>query len=111
VVRHLSTASYAGLPRGDPGHHFQIAIRQRLTDIPAFRIGSRPTAYVEGWALYAEYLAWEAGYDDDPYGDLGPAERAVPCSAVVVDTGIHARAGRESRAIAYMVEKCTPKRW
>jgi uncharacterized protein (DUF885 family) len=89
-----------------PGHHFQIAIQQRLTDIPAFRIGSRPTAYVEGWALYAEQLAWEAGfYDDDPYGDLGRLQSELFRAArLVVDTGIHAQGWSREQAIAYMVE-------
>jgi len=89
-----------------PGHHFQIAIQQELTDIPTFRTGINYTAYAEGWALYAEYLAWEAGfYADDPYGNLGRLQselfRAV---RLVVDTGIHAMGWSREQAIDYMVE-------
>ena len=58
-----------------PGHHFQIALQQEMTDLPRFRrlgvIGAG-SAFVEGWALYAERLADENGwYEGDPQGRLG----------------------------------------
>ena len=86
-----------------PGHHFQIAIAQEL-DIPTFRQDSHFTAYTEGWALYAEYLAWELGfYEDDPFGNLGRLQaemfRAV---RLVVDTGIHEKGWTFEQAVAYM---------
>ncbi|UCF60183.1 MAG: DUF885 domain-containing protein [Anaerolineaceae bacterium] len=89
-----------------PGHHFQIAIQQELTGIPSFRTGINYTSYAEGWALYAEYLAWDAGfYDDDPYGNLGRLQDELFRAArLVVDTGIHAKGWSREEAIDYMVD-------
>src|SRR5690349_5641031 len=54
-----------------PGHHLQGSIAQELKGLPIFRTVIPFTAYGEGWALYAEQLAWEAGYEKDPLDDLG----------------------------------------
>ena len=90
-----------------PGHHFQISIAQELKGVPHFRKNIPFTAYSEGWALYCEWLAKQAGwYDQDPFGDLGRLRdelfRAV---RLVVDTGIHAKHWTREQAIAYMREK------
>jgi uncharacterized protein (DUF885 family) len=90
-----------------PGHHWQISTAQELKGVPEFRKVIPFTAYVEGWALYAEWLAHESGwYDDDPFGDIGRLQaemfRAV---RLVVDTGIHAKRWSRERAIDYMREK------
>ncbi len=92
---------------GVPGHHFQIATAQELKGLPQFRKLIPFTAYSEGWALYTEWLAKEAGwYESDPFGDLGRLQaelfRAV---RLVVDTGIHAQRWTREQAIAYMLEK------
>jgi uncharacterized protein (DUF885 family) len=88
-----------------PGHHFQLAIAQELKGIPTFRKFIPFTAYVEGWALYAEKVAREFGFFDDPYSELGYLEwelfRAV---RLVVDTGIHQLRWTREQAIAYMEE-------
>lgn len=89
---------------GIPGHHFQIAIAQELKGVPFFRRLLPFTAYVEGWALYAEKLAREIGmYADDPYSNLGCLDselfRAV---RLVVDTGIHYKKWTREQAIQYM---------
>ncbi len=92
---------------GVPGHHWQIATAQELKGVPQFRKMIPFTAYQEGWALYTEWLAKEAGwYEGDPFGDLGRLQaeqfRAV---RLVVDTGIHAKRWTREQAIAYMREK------
>jgi uncharacterized protein (DUF885 family) len=88
-----------------PGHHWQIAIAQEL-DLPAFRTALGFTAYTEGWALYAERLAWELGwYDGDPYGNLGRLQaEAFRAARLVVDTGIHAQHWTFDQAEDFMVE-------
>lgn len=89
---------------GIPGHHFQVAISMELEGLPIFRTISPFTAYVEGWALYSEYLAWELGFQNDPFDNIGRLQaelfRAV---RLVVDTGIHAKRWTREEAIAYML--------
>ena len=105
VSKHgMATLAYH---EGVPGHHFQIAIARELKGLPQFRKLIPFTAYSEGWALYTEWLAKEAGwYEGNPLGDLGRLQaemfRAV---RLVVDTGIHAQRWTREQAIAYMLEK------
>jgi uncharacterized protein (DUF885 family) len=90
---------------GIPGHHFQIALAVEMTGVPTFRQVLPFTAYAEGWALYAERLAWEIGLQADPLDNAGRLQgelfRAV---RLVVDTGIHAKRWTREQAIAYMSE-------
>ncbi len=91
---------------GLPGHHMQIAIAQELEALPTFRTQMRFTAYVEGWALYTEWLAKEMpGTYQDPlseFGRLGSEMwRAI---RLVVDTGLHAKGWTEEDAVAYFQE-------
>jgi uncharacterized protein (DUF885 family) len=100
----MPTLSYH---EGVPGHHWQISIAHELKGLPQFRRVIPFTAYMEGWALYSEWLAKQAGwYEGDPFGDLGRLRdelfRAV---RLVVDTGIHAKHWTREQAIAYMLEK------
>jgi uncharacterized protein (DUF885 family) len=89
---------------GAPGHHFQIAIQQELQGIPKFRKFGGFSAYSEGWALYAERLAYEAGlYEGMPMRNFGRlAEEMKRAVRLVVDTGMHAKQWPLEQSIAYM---------
>jgi uncharacterized protein (DUF885 family) len=89
---------------GIPGHHFQIAIAMELEGMPLIRRFAPFVAYTEGWALYAERVAWEQGLLPTPADNIGrlTAElfRAV---RLVVDTGIHDQRWTREEAIVYML--------
>ena len=90
---------------GIPGHHFQITIAQELTGVPFFRRVLPFTAYSEGWALYAERLAWELGFENDPLDNLGRLrDEMMRAVRLVVDSGIHYKHWTRKQAIAYMME-------
>lgn len=87
---------------GWPGHHMQIMLAREMTGLPAFRTQYGYGAYAEGWGLYVELLAKEAGFYTDPYSDFGRLGREIwRAIRLVVDTGIHAKGWSEAQALEF----------
>lgn len=108
ATSHLAERSLIGdeaiaYHEGIPGHHMQLSVQQQLDGLPKFRQhGLGFTAYIEGWALYAEQLGKEVGFYQDPVSDYGRLSselfRAV---RLVVDTGIHSEGWSREQVVEF----------
>lgn len=89
-----------------PGHHLQVARALELGALPEFRRNAGYTAFVEGWAVYAETLGREIDLYDDPYSLFGHLQwQAFRAARLVADTGIHHLGWSREQTIAFMVER------
>lgn len=86
-----------------PGHHLQVSIANEVDGLREFRRDVDATAFVEGWALYAERLGISMGLYENPYDDFGRLlyEMWRACR-LVVDTGMHAFGMSRDDAIAFL---------
>jgi uncharacterized protein (DUF885 family) len=90
-----------------PGHYVQLQWANRVQ--PEYRRVARwllsSTAYVEGWAVFAESFMVESGYLDDPRMKLTFEKGLLRMLAnTVLDIGLHSRGMTEAEAMKLMVE-------
>jgi uncharacterized protein (DUF885 family) len=87
-----------------PGHHLQLQLAARVeSDIRRWQMNN---ALIEGWALYCEQTAYEAGlYEDNPaaYRRVlrGVLFRAI---RIIVDVKLHTGEFNYDQAVAWMSE-------
>jgi uncharacterized protein (DUF885 family) len=101
--RGRATYESVSFHEGVPGHHFQLALAQELTDLPLLRRIIPFTAYGEGWGLYAERLADEMGLYSGDVARLGMLSMdSIRAARLVVDTGLHAKGWSREQVVDYL---------
>jgi uncharacterized protein (DUF885 family) len=89
------------LHEGVPGHHLERAL-----DIEREAAGGprrpRQTAFIEGWAMYAEGLGENMGFYTDPYVRYGNLiGEMIEATGSAIDTGLHSQGWSREQAIAF----------
>lgn len=86
--RELTTVYHEGVP----GHHLQIGQTAYRSDLLNLwrRHGCWVSGHGEGWALYAEWLMADLGFQDDPGNLMGLLDgQMLRAVRVVIDIGVH----------------------
>ena len=88
-----------------PGHHFQLSLQQEREDLPRFQRFADYTAFVEGWALYAESLGAEVGLYKEPSQYFSRLNSELFRAArLVVDVGLHRKNWSREQAIKFLMD-------
>ena len=93
------------LHEATPGHHFQVSLKQEMSNAPTFQKYSDYTAYDEGWSVYVESLGQKMGFETEPLQYFGKLnEEMLRAMRLVVDTGIHQYGWSPEKAAQFMKE-------
>lgn len=93
---------------GIPGHHFQIAISMEHPHSHPLNRELGNSAFVEGWAIYAESIADELGLFSSEASRLRWLEDNVYSGvAVAMEAGMHAKGWTRKQAIDYELAHTT----
>ena len=88
-----------------PGHHFQLSLQQERQELPRFQRFADYTAFIEGWALYAESLGAELGLYKEPSEFFSRLNSELFRAArLVVDVGLHAKNWSREQAIKFLMD-------
>ena len=77
---------------GVPGHHLQVGMQTYVRDeLNSWRrLGCWVSGHGEGWALYAEKLMADLGFQDEPGDRMGVLDsQRLRAARVVLDIGVH----------------------
>lgn len=93
---------------GIPGHHFQIAIAQEIRGVHPLNRYLGNSAFIEGWAIYAEIVADDLGLFSSDLSRLRWLEDKVYEGAtLVLEAGMHAKGWTRQQAIDYELAHTT----
>lgn len=89
-----------------PGHHLQISLANENKSLPEFQRHLGQTAFIEGWALYAEGLAGELGLYENIDEKMGALNYELwRALRLVIDTGLHYKKWPRQKALQYLAEQ------
>lgn len=86
-----------------PGHHLQSFMAQRYR--PYRSMFSTPF-YVEGWALYWEFLLWDMGFQQKPEDKIGALFwRMHRCARIIFSLSFHLEKMTPQECVDFLVDR------
>jgi uncharacterized protein (DUF885 family) len=102
VDENYATAEIVSFHEGYPGHHMQIALVQNQQTFHPIEVIFSNSAYIEGWARYAESLSEEAGLYQSKSAKI--LRRAWPARGMVADVTLHIMGWSNERVADFIRE-------
>ncbi|MEE8371972.1 MAG: DUF885 family protein [Sphingomonadales bacterium] len=95
-------AEIVSVHEGYPGHHLQISIAREATPLHPVSKLAFNSAYVEGWARYAEALAEELGIYSTDAALI--ERRSWPARGMITDPALHVLGWSDEEVKAVLIE-------